>query len=140
LSLTTAAFNQVPLFGPFVLIVGMVLFAYTTILGWAWYGDRAITYLFGSKAKRPYQVVFLLFVFLGAVGGSALLASCAWDFADIMNGLMVVPNVVAVWALTKVIVKDTQYYVYDKHLDEKDETPVPVITERDYAPIVDLDS
>ena len=140
LTLTTAAFNQVPIFGPLVLIVGMVLFAYTTMLGWAWYGDRAITYLFGHKAKTFYRIVFLLFIFLGAVGGSAMLATAAWDFADIMNGLMVIPNVIAIWALAKVIVRDTNYYVYEKHLDEKYEESVPEISNRDYDPIVQLDA
>ncbi|MCQ2751832.1 MAG: alanine:cation symporter family protein [Coriobacteriales bacterium] len=103
LILATTAFNQIPVFGPIVLIVGMALFAYTTMLGWGWYGNRAVTYLFGQKAKKPYSVIYVLFVFLGAIGGSAILATMSWDFADIMNGLMVVPNVIAVLALSAVI-------------------------------------
>ena len=127
LVLTTSAFNQVPVFGPLVLIVGMVLFSYTTMLGWAWYGDRVVTYLFSSKAKQVYRVVFLIFVFLGAIGGSALLASTAWDFADVMNGLMVVPNVVALWALAKLISKDTQHYIYDGNLEEVEIDEIPTV-------------
>ncbi len=69
----------------------------------------------------------MIFIFLGCVGGSALWATATWDFADVMNGLMVVPNVIALWALAKVISKDTQHYVYDKNLDEVDETPIPLI-------------
>lgn len=125
LVLTTTAFNQIPVFGPLVLVVGMVLFAFTTMIGWSWYGDRVITYLFGERAKRPYQIVFLVFVILGAIGGSAALASAVWDFADIMNGLMVVPNVIAVWALASVISKETNHYVYENNLDEHDTTEIP---------------
>lgn len=126
LVLTTTAFNQIPVFGPLVLVVGMVLFAFTTMIGWSWYGDRVITYLFGERAKRPYQVIFLIFIILGAIGGSAALATAVWDFADIMNGLMVVPNVIAIWALASVISKDTQHYVYDKNLDELDTAEIPI--------------
>lgn len=125
LLLTTTAFNQVPVFGPLVLVVGMVLFAFTTMIGWSWYGDRVVTYLLGEKAKRPYQAIFLAFIILGAVGGSAALASAVWDFADIMNGLMVVPNVIAIWALANVISKETQHYVYDGNIDEKDTAEIP---------------
>ncbi len=127
LILSTSAFNQVPVFGPLILVVGMVLFSYTTMLGWAWYGDRAVTYLFGSKAKKWYRLAFLVFVFLGAVGGSALLANIAWDFADVMNGLMVIPNLIAIWALAKVIAKDTQHYVWEDNLEEPDPVEVPVV-------------
>lgn len=125
LTLTTTAFGQIPIFGPVVLTVGMVLFAFTTMLGWSWYGDRVVTYLFGEKAKNPYRIVFLIFIILGAIGGSAMLASTVWDFADIMNGLMVVPNVIAIWALAKVISRDTQHYIYDGNIDEKDNSEIP---------------
>ncbi|MCR5846182.1 MAG: sodium:alanine symporter family protein [bacterium] len=127
LQLTVACFGQVPLFGPAVLIVGMVLFSYTTMLGWSWYGNRVVAYLFGKKAIKPYQVVFLVFIVLGAIGGSSALASLAWDFADVMNGLMVVPNVIAVWALAGLISRETKHYVYDKNLDEKEEREIPTI-------------
>ncbi|MBP5314150.1 MAG: alanine:cation symporter family protein, partial [Eggerthellaceae bacterium] len=127
LNLTVAAFNQIPVFGPIVLIGGMVLFSYTTMIGWAWYGNRVVTYLFGSKLNKVYNIVFILFIFLGAIGGSALLASTTWDFADIMNGLMVVPNVVALFALSKVIAKDTQHYIWDKNIDEVDNAPIPTV-------------
>lgn len=126
LQLTVAAFNQVPVLGPVTLVVGMILFAITTMIGWAWYGDRVLTYLFGSKIQRPYQVIYLIFIVLGAIGGSAELASTAWDFADLMNGLMAIPNCIAVWALTRVIVKDTNHYVYDKNLDEHETAEIPV--------------
>ena len=75
LQLATYAFNKIPYFGPIVLSFGMILFAYTTIIGWSWYGDRCITYLFGTKFRTPYKLAFIVFVFLGAIGGSAAAAN-----------------------------------------------------------------
>ena len=119
--LTTAAFSEIPVLGPIVLSVGMILFTYSTMLGWAQYGNRAVAYLFGKKGIRPYQVVFLLFVFWGCIGGGDLV----WNISDITNALMAVPNCIAVLGLSAVIAKGTQHYVYDKNLDEVDETPIP---------------
>ena len=119
--LTTAAFDSIPVLGPIVLAVGMVLFAYSTILGWSHYGNRAVAYLFGKRGIRPYQVVFLLFVFWGCIGGGDLV----WNISDIFNALMAVPNCIAVIVLSNVIARDTQHYVYDGNLDEADETPIP---------------
>lgn len=119
--LTTAAFGKIPVLGPIVLSVGMILFSYSTMLGWAQYGNRAVAYLFGKKGIRPYQVVFLLFVFWGCIGGGDLV----WNLSDISNALMAVPNCIAVLGLSAVIAKGTQHYVYDKNLDEVDDTPIP---------------
>lgn len=132
LALTTAVFDQLPIVGPAILIIGMISFSYTTMLGWNWYGNRVITYLFGKKGVRPYQIVFLIFIFIGTLGavGTGIgpeITSLAWDFSDVMNGLMVVPNVIAIWALTAVIVKDTKHYVWEDNLDERDETPIPTL-------------
>ena len=65
--LATAAFEKIPVFGPLVLLIGLVTFAYSTILGWSQYGNRAISYLLGRKAVLPYYIVFLLFVFWGCI-------------------------------------------------------------------------
>ena len=119
--LTTTAFGTIPVLGPIVLAVGMILFSYSTMLGWAQYGNRAVAYLFGKKGVRPYQVVFLLFVFWGCIGGGELV----WNISDITNALMAVPNCIAVLGLSAVIAKGTQHYVYDKNLDEIDDTPIP---------------
>ncbi|MBQ6586992.1 MAG: sodium:alanine symporter family protein [Coriobacteriales bacterium] len=127
LELTVACFGQVPVFGPFVLIVGMVLFSYTTMLGWSWYGNRVVAYLFGKKALNAYQIIFILFIIIATLSAGSALASAAWDFADIMNGLMVVPNCIAMWALAKVIGDGTKHYVYDGNLDEKEEVDIPTI-------------
>ena len=119
--LTTTAFAAIPVLGPIVLAVGMVLFTYSTMLGWATYGNRAIMYLAGKKGIRPYQVVFLIFVFWGCMGGGDLV----WNISDITNALMAVPNCIAVLALGGVIVKGTQHYVYDGNLDEVDTAEIP---------------
>lgn len=134
LHLTTAVFDQIPIIGPVVLVFGMVMFSYTTLLGWSWYGNRAAVYIFGRKIIRPYQVMFLTFVFLGSLGavGTGIgpaITSLTWDFCDVMNGLMVVPNVIAVWTLSRVIAKETDHYVWDGNLDEVDDTPIPRIGE-----------
>ena len=135
LQLTTSVFDQIPILGPAILVVGMVMFSYTTLLGWSWYGNRVVAYLFGKKGIRPYQIIFLCFVFFGALGavGTGIgpeLTSLAWDFSDVMNGLMVVPNVIAIWALASVIVKDTNHYVWDDNINEKDETPIPQLDDK----------
>ena len=119
--LTTTAFAQIPVLGPITLSVGMILFAYSTMLGWAQYGNRAITYLFGKKAIRVYQVIFLAFILWGCVASG----SVVWDISDITNALMAVPNCIAVLVLSGVIARGTQHYIYDGNLDEIDETPIP---------------
>ncbi len=78
--------------GDVVVTAGLMLFAYSTIIGWSYYGETAIVYLFGARAAMPYRLVWLVFVYLGAVGSLHLV----WDVADTLNGLMAVPNLVAV--------------------------------------------
>lgn len=132
-ALATAAFESIPVFGPIVLLVGLLTFTYSTMLGWSRYGNRAISYLFGKKAVIPYYIVFLLFVFWGCmmVGDAPELASVAnlssivWDFADVMNALMAVPNCICLIALSALIAKETKYYVFDGHLEETDNTVIP---------------
>ncbi len=113
--LATAAFNAIPVVGPIVLCFGMVTFAYSTVLGWSYYGNRCITYLFGKNAITPYYIVFLMFVFWGCISQ----ASVVWDISDITNALMAVPNCIAVLALSTLIAKETQHYVWDDNLEEE---------------------
>jgi AGCS family alanine or glycine:cation symporter len=124
--LTTTAFSAIPVLGPLVLGVGMVLFSYSTMLGWATYGNRAVMYLFGTKGIRPYQLFFLLFVFWGCIGGGDLV----WNISDITNALMAIPNCIAVLALGGVIAAGTKHYVYDKNLEEVDDTPIPTVARK----------
>lgn len=121
-SLVTACFSQIPVVGPVVLCIGLVLFAYSTMVGWSYYGNRCITYLFGKHAIRPYQIVFLIICFLGAIG----LQGFVWDISDITNALMAIPNLIAVLGLSTLIAHETKHYVWDNNLDEVDETPIPI--------------
>lgn len=121
--LTSAAFAKIPYIGTPILVVGMVLFAYSTILGWSYYGNRCVAYLFGKHAVRPYQVLYVLMAFLGAIG----VGDIVWTVSDITNALMALPNIIVVLMLSGLIARETKYYVYDGNLDEKDTTPIPVL-------------
>ena len=119
--LTSAAFAEIPYIGTPILVFGMVLFAYSTILGWSYYGNRCITYLFGKHAIRPYQILYLAVGFLGAVG----IGDLVWNISDITNALMAIPNIIVVLILSGMIAKGTQHYVYENNLDEKDDEDIP---------------
>ena len=90
--------------GSLILAVGLLLFATSTILGWALYGTRCAEFLFGSKIIRPYQIVFCLVVVAGAVADLKLV----WDISDTLNGLMSIPNLIALLLLSHVVIKVTK--------------------------------
>ncbi|CUX48384.1 Amino-acid carrier protein AlsT [Clostridium sp. C105KSO15] len=119
--MTTAAFSQIPVLGPVILVVGIITFAYSTILGWSYYGERCCEYLFGAKGMLPYKIIFVSIVVVGPV----LSLDLVWTISDILNALMAIPNLVAVLLLSGVVAKETKYYL--NHLDERDETPIPVV-------------
>ena len=119
--LTSAAFASIPYIGTPILVIGMILFAYTTILGWSYYGNRCVTYLFGKRAIRPYQVLYVAVAFLGAIG----VGEVVWTVSDITNALMAIPNIIMVLLLSGLIAKETRHYVYEGNLDERDEAPIP---------------
>ena len=121
--LASAAFANIPFIGTPILVVGMVAFSYSTILGWSYYGNRCVTYLFGKRAIRPYQVLYVVVAFLGAIG----IGDLVWTISDITNALMAVPNIIVVLLLSGLIARETKHYVWDKNLEETDETPIPVL-------------
>ena len=121
--LASAAFSKIPYIGTPILVFGMVLFAYSTILGWSYYGNRCVTYLFGKHAVRPYQALYVVMAFLGAVG----VGDVVWTISDITNALMALPNIIVVLLLSGLIARETKHYVYEGNLDEKDATPIPVL-------------
>ena len=121
--LASEAFAKIPLVGTPILVLGMVAFSYTTILGWSYYGNRCITYLFGMKAIRPYQVLYVAVAFLGAIG----VGDVVWTISDIGNALMAIPNIIVVLLLSGLVARETRHYVYEGNLDEVDETPIPVV-------------
>ena len=121
--LTSIAFAEIPYIGTPILVFGMVLFAYSTSLGWSYYGNRCVTYLFGKHAVRPYQALYVVMAFLGAVG----VGDVVWTISDITNALMALPNIIVVLLLSGLIARETKHYVYEGNLDEKDATPIPVL-------------
>jgi AGCS family alanine or glycine:cation symporter len=119
--LTTMAFSQIPYFGPFILVVGIITFAYSTILGWAYYGERCVEYFAGKFGLIPYRVLYIAVALIAPV----LALDLVWLIADILNALMAIPNLIAVLLLSPVIVKETKKYV--NNLDAVDDTPIPVV-------------
>ncbi len=119
--LTTLAFGQIPVLGPIILTLGIICFAYSTILGWAYYGERCVEYYAGSKGLIPYRILYIAVAAVAPI----ITLNVVWDIADVLNALMAIPNLVAVLLLSNVMVKDTRKYI--TNLDLKDETPVPVI-------------
>ena len=113
-AMTESAFNMAfPAFGSMLLLVGLVLFAFTTILGWNYYGERCVEYLMGVKAILPYRIIFICLIACGPF----LKLEEIWVLADIVNGLMAIPNLIALIALSGVVVAETK--AYQKHLDEE---------------------
>ena len=119
--MTTAAFSQIPVLGPMILVVGIITFAYSTILGWSYYGERCCEYLFGKKGMLPYKILFIAVIVIGPV----LSLDLVWTIANILNALMAVPNLIAVLLLSGVIARETKHYL--KNLDEIDATEIPVV-------------
>ena len=119
--LTSLAFDQIPVIGPLILVVGIISFAFSTILGWAYYGERCVEYFAGKKGLIPYRVLYIVVAVIAPV----VALDVVWDIADILNALMAIPNLIAVLLLSPVIVKETKKYL--NNLDAKDETEIPVI-------------
>ena len=111
-NLVSSVFNQqFGFIGSAFIAVSIMLFAFSTVLGWSHYGTKACEYLLGEKRTIPYRILFVLLVFGGAVMGDNL----AWDLADTFNGLMMIPNLIGVIALSGVVAKITKNYV-DRHI------------------------
>ena len=119
--LTTLAFSQIPVLGPIILVVGIITFAWSTILGWSYYGERCAQYLWGKKSLLPYKLIFVAVVVVGPV----LALDLVWTIADILNALMAIPNLIAVLLLSGVIARETRHYL--KNLDEVDKTEIPCV-------------
>ncbi|OYW75615.1 MAG: sodium:alanine symporter family protein [Verrucomicrobia bacterium 12-59-8] len=103
-ALTSAAFNDLHTVGPYILLIGMLTFVFSTILGWGYYGEKAAEYLFGTSAVKPYRILWVLAVLFGSVQP----AQAVWDFADAANGLMAIPNLICLICLSGVIVAETK--------------------------------
>lgn len=125
-ALTSQAFSTIPVIGMPLLIMGLITFAFSTILGWYYYGERCSVYLFGEKAIIPYKVLWVICVFIGAI----ISIDVIWDFADLMNGLMALPNIVAVLFLSGVVAKETKKYS-GIHINDEDKIPIEELKNAD---------
>ena len=104
-ALTVQTFNSLlPGFGGFIVTFGLIFFAYSTILGWCYYGEKCATYLLGEKAVLPYRVIYIVTVMLGTIATLDLV----WSLADVFNGLMAIPNLIGLVLLAGVVVKETK--------------------------------
>lgn len=117
-ALTTHAFSHgLPgTWGGTIVSIGILLFAFSTILGWEYYGERCAEYLFGPKVNIIYRILWIPFIVIGAVGGLNTL----WDLADTLNGLMAIPNLIGVAALSGVVIKLTkEFFAKERALGNK---------------------
>lgn len=112
--LTKEAFGKVPYLGAPILTFGILTFSFSTILGWSYYGERAMEYLFGKRSIILYRIVYVLVVFLGSIMSLAMV----WSLSDIFNALMAIPNLISLLMLSGVIAKETQHYLWNNHLDD----------------------
>ena len=107
-ALSTLAFNTaMPGWGGYIVVSGLIIFAFTTILGWSYYGERCAEFLFGVKVIWPYRLLWLCAIPLGAMGKLGII----WLLADVLNGFMALPNLIALGLLSPVIFKVTKEYL-----------------------------
>lgn len=114
-ALTKVAFDKIPVIGAPLLAFGIVTFAFSTILGWSYYGEKAMEYLHGGHMRIYYRLAFIVCVFIGSIAK----LSVVWDIADLTNALMVIPNVVALIGLSGVTVAETRKYLWNDRLDDE---------------------
>ena len=116
-ALTTEAFSMgLPgSWGGIVVSIGILLFAFSTILSWEYYGERCAEYLFGPKVNKIYKVLWIPFIIIGSIGGLEAL----WDLADTLNGLMAIPNLIGIIALSGIVIRLTKEFFADKALVNK---------------------
>ncbi len=112
-TLTASAFDTIPVIGPIVLTVGLITFAWSTILGWSYYGERSWVYLVGSKSIKPFRILWVIVVFIGCT----IPLDLVWNIADTLNACMAFPNLVGLLGLSGVIIAETKKYLWDNNLD-----------------------
>ena len=117
-TLTKAAFAKIPIVGSPLLTFGLFTFAFSTILGWCYYGEKAVEYLKGKRWVIVYRVIYIAAVFIGSV----MNLSIVWNLADCMNALMAIPNLLSLLFLSGIIVHETRKYLWRNRLDAVDNT------------------
>ena len=121
-TLTKMAFSKIPYIGTPMLAFGVVTFAFSTAIGWCYYGEKAVEYLSGKNMMLTYRVVYILSVFLGSIVNLTLV----WNIADCMNALMAIPNLLSLLFLSGVIVSETKKYLWGGKIDEYSEEQEPI--------------
>ena len=109
-ALTKMAFEKIPVVGAPLLTFGIVTFAFSTILGWSYYGERAVEYLSGKRYLIIYRVLYVAAILAGAV----VQLTVVWNLADLLNGLMAIPNLISLLALAGVLSAETRRYMSGK--------------------------
>ena len=123
-ALTQRAFDQIPLYiggigvGKLLLTIAIFTFSFSTILGWAYYGEKALEYLFGSHYKAA-QFIYRVLLVLATFAGANWALELVWNFGDTANALMAIPNLICLLALSGVLVRETRYYLWEDRLDEE---------------------
>ena len=117
-ALTKVAFSKIPYIGAPLLTFGILTFAFSTILGWSYYGESAVNYIEKRKTNRFYRILYIVFLFFGSIINLDII----WNIADCMNALMAIPNLVALLLLSGVAAKETRHYLWSNHLDDDMET------------------
>lgn len=121
--LTHSAFSKIPYVGSLILTVGLITFAFSTILGWSYYAEKAIEYLAGKKTIYVYRAVWIVLIFVGAVVDLSLV----WNIADGTNALMAIPNLISLLLLSGVIVAETRKYLWSGNLNAYSDDEIPTI-------------
>jgi AGCS family alanine or glycine:cation symporter len=114
-ALTKVAFSKIPYVGAPLLSFGILTFAFSTIIGWSYYGESAVNYLEGRRTNRFYRILFIVSLFFGSIINLDII----WNIADCMNALMAIPNLVALLLLSGVAARETKKYLWDNRLDDE---------------------
>ena len=116
-ALTTVAFSKIPYIGAPLLSFGILTFAFSTILGWSYYGESAVNYIEKRRSNRFYRILYIVALFFGSIINLDII----WNIADCMNALMTIPNLIALLLLSKVAARETKKYLWGGRLDEEEE-------------------
>ena len=119
-ALTKVAFSKIPVVGAPLLAFGILTFAFSTILGWSYYGESAVNYLEGRRTNRFYRILYIVALFFGSIINLDII----WNIADCMNALMAIPNLIALLLLSGVAASETKKYLWDNRLDDEMEEEI----------------
>ena len=113
-ALTKVAFSKIPYVGAPLLTFGILTFAFSTIIGWSYYGESAVNYLEGRRANKFYRIMYIVLLFFGSIINLDII----WNIADCMNALMAIPNLIALLLLSGVAARETKKYLWSNRLDD----------------------